>query len=170
MDEWMVYIIFKKHCNLLQVMFDQCRQLQIYLNLKKCIFVVPFGALIGHIIYKDGVCVDATKVTIIMNMSSPTSVKQLHSTLGHTGYYRWFIRNYLLITAPLEKLLKKAEHFLWTDECDTVFYTLKEKLVSALILVYPYWNKQFHVHIDASGITLGVILDQLGEGNLDHPI
>jgi hypothetical protein len=29
---------------------------------------------------------------------------------------------------------------------------------------------EFHVHIDASGIALGEILAQPGEGNLDHPI
>jgi hypothetical protein len=29
---------------------------------------------------------------------------------------------------------------------------------------------EFHVHIDASGISLGAILVQPSEGNLDHPI
>jgi hypothetical protein len=29
---------------------------------------------------------------------------------------------------------------------------------------------EFHVHIDASGISLGVVLVQPSEGNLDHPI
>jgi len=47
---------------------------------------------------------------------------------------------------------------------------LKEKIVSTPILVYPYWNKKFHVHIDASGITLGVVLAQSRERNMDHPI
>eukprot|EP00253_Pinus_taeda_P004862 PITA_04862 len=47
---------------------------------------------------------------------------------------------------------------------------LKEKLVSAPILVYLDWNKQFHVHIHASGIALGIVLVQPGKGDLDHPI
>lgn len=47
---------------------------------------------------------------------------------------------------------------------------LKEKLASTLILVYPDKNKGFHVHINSFGITLGAILAQPGEGNLDHPI
>jgi hypothetical protein len=38
------------------------------------------------------------------------------------------------------------------------------------ILVFPYWKKEFHVHIDASSIVLGVVLAQPGEGYLDHPI
>ena len=38
------------------------------------------------------------------------------------------------------------------------------------ILVFHDWNKEFHVHVDASSIALGVVLAQLGEGDLDHPI
>jgi hypothetical protein len=41
--------------------------------------------------------------------------------LGHTGYYRRFIRRYENITAPLENLLKKAEMFQWNPECDKAF-------------------------------------------------
>src|SRR5882757_9100745 len=43
-------------------------------------------------------------------------------------------------------------------------------MVTAPILVFPDWTKPFHVHVDASGIALGVVLTQPGEGDLDHPI
>ena len=46
----------------------------------------------------------------------------------------------------------------------------EEKIVTAPILVFPDWNKEFHVHVDASSISLGIILTQSGEGNIDHPI
>lgn len=80
---------------------------------------------------------DPAKVAVILNMPPPTSIKQWRSTLGCMGYYHRFIRNYALITTPLEKLLKKTEPFIWVVECDVAFDTLKEKLASALILVYP---------------------------------
>ena len=47
---------------------------------------------------------------------------------------------------------------------------LKEKMVTTSILVFLHWKKEFHVHVDASCITLGVVLTQEGEGELDHPI
>jgi hypothetical protein len=31
-------------------------------------------------------------------------------------------------------------------------------------------EKEFHVHVDASAIALGVVLTQPGEGDIDHPI
>jgi hypothetical protein len=43
-------------------------------------------------------------------------------------------------------------------------------MVTQPILVFPYWEKTFHVHVDASAITLGEILAQPGAGDLDHPI
>jgi hypothetical protein len=70
----------------------------------------------------------------------------------------------------MEKLLRKDTKFQWNDECQHGMDTLKEKMVIAPILVFPYWEKTLHVHVDASAITLGAILAQPGTGYLDHPI
>ena len=99
--------------------------------------------------------VDPTKIAIIVNLPAPNSVKQLRIVLGHTGYYRKFIKCYAIITAPMEKLLKKDVKFLWNEECQQSLDTLKEKMLTAPILVFPDWTKPFHVHVDASGIALG---------------
>jgi hypothetical protein len=90
--------------------------------------------------------------------------------LGHTGYYRKFIKGYAHITTPMEKLLKKDSKFQWTEECQQSFDTLKQKMVTVPILVFPDWSKEFNVHVDASSITLGAVLAQPGAGDIDHPI
>ena len=41
-------------------------------------------------------------------------------------------------------------------------------MVSAPILIFPDWVKVFHVHVDASGITLGTVLTRPEEGDIDH--
>ena len=61
--------------------------------------------------------VDPAKIAIIVNLPAPNSVKQLRIVLGHTGYYRKFIKGYAKITAPMEKLLKKDVKFIWNEEC-----------------------------------------------------
>lgn len=50
----------------------------------------------------------------------------------------------------MEKLLKKDIIFLWNQECQKMLDTLKENMVTSHILVFPDWNKEFHVHVDAS--------------------
>lgn len=43
-------------------------------------------------------------------------------------------------------------------------------MVSAPILIFLDCEKVFHVHVDASGIALGAILTEPGEGDIDHPV
>jgi hypothetical protein len=69
--------------------------------------------------------------------------------LGHTDYYMKFIKGYAQITEPMEKLLKKDTKFQWNEDCQQGLDTLKEKMVTTPILVFPYWEKTFHVHVDA---------------------
>ena len=75
--------------------------------------------------------VDPTKIPIIVNIPAPNSIKQLRTVLGHTGYYRKFIKGYAKITASMEKLLKKDVKFLWNEECQQSLDILKEKMVTA---------------------------------------
>jgi len=114
--------------------------------------------------------VDPVKIVVILNLEVPRSVKQLHATLGHTGYYRKFIKGYAEITAPMEKLLKKDVTFSWNEDYKKSLDLLKEKMVTSPILVFLDWKREFHVHVDASCIALGVVLKQAGGGELDHPI
>ena len=139
-------------------------------ELEEVYFCAPFGMLLGRIVFKKGLLVDPTKIALILSLPLPTNVKQLRVTLGHTGYYRKFIYGYVEITAPMERLLKKDAVFVWSQECRDSFEMLNAMMDSAPILVFPDWNKEFHVHVDASSIALGVVLTQIGEGDLDHSI
>jgi hypothetical protein len=100
------------------------------LNIQKCIFGAPFGILLGHIVHKKGFLVDPTKIAVIVNLPPPKSVHQLRETLGHIGYYIKFIKGYVQIIAPMEKLLKKDIIFQWNEECQQGLDTLKEKMVT----------------------------------------
>ena len=74
-DDWTVFGLLNNHIEQLRLIFDRCRKCQIALNLKKCIFISPFGILLGHIVCKQGLIVDPTKIAIIVNLPSSTSVK-----------------------------------------------------------------------------------------------
>jgi hypothetical protein len=69
----------------------------------------------------------------------------------------------------LEKLLNKYQDFSWMLENNQSFDTLKENLSTSPIFIYPNWQVEFHIHIDAFGIVLREILMQPSEGNLNHP-
>ena len=92
------------------------------------------------------------------------------TTLGNTQYHDKFIRNFSSIITPLEELLCKYAKYIWMQEFQQVLGTLKEKLMFAPILIFPEWSHMFHVYVDASLVSLGVVLAQPGEGELDYPI
>jgi hypothetical protein len=56
------------------------------------------------------------------------------------------------------------------EECQQSFDTLKQKMVTVPILVFPDWSKEFRVHVDASSIALGAVSSQPGAGDIDHPL
>lgn len=93
-DDLTVFGVLKDHVGCLRMMLSRCKQYQISLNLKKCIFGVPFGILLGHIVCRQGLMVDLVKIPIIVNLAPPGSAKQLMKTLGHIGYYIKFIKGY----------------------------------------------------------------------------
>lgn len=109
--------------------------------------------------------VDPSNIVVINNLELPRSVKQLYATLGHTGYYRKFIKSYAHITMHMEKLLKKDATFYWDEECQHNLDVMKEKIITVLILVFSDWKKEFHVHVDASCIALGAVMNMTVKDN-----
>jgi hypothetical protein len=110
-DDWTIFSLLKNHSEFLRLMLDKCRQCQISLNLKKCILFSPFGVFLGRIVCKKGLMVDPCKIAIIVDIPPPTSVRQLGTVMGHTRYYRKFIKGYAQIKKPMERLLKKYCQF-----------------------------------------------------------
>ena len=74
--------------------------------------MTPIGILLGHIVYKDSINVDFAKIKIILDLKPPINPKQVWVLLGHTGYYKKFIRHYSDMTYPLEELLKDDQEFI----------------------------------------------------------
>ena len=96
-----------------------------------------FGILLGNIVCKEGLLLDLAKITLILSLSPPTNVNVLREMLSHTGYYNKYIKGYVVIISPMEKLLKKDAAYEWTQECQGIFNTLKAKMAYAPILVFP---------------------------------
>ena len=111
LDDWIVYSLLKNHVEVLCLILERCRQCQISLNINKFIFGTPFGILLGYIVCKQGLLVDPAKIAVTFNLPPPKIVHQLRVTLGHTSYYRKFIKGYAQITAPMEKMLRNDTKF-----------------------------------------------------------
>nr|GEW90091.1 reverse transcriptase domain-containing protein [Tanacetum cinerariifolium] len=113
-----------------------------------------------HKILKFGIEVDRAKVDVIAKLPHPTTVKGVRSFLGHAGFYRRFIQDFLKIARPMTHLLEKKTPFVFSKECIDAFNTLKKKLTEAPILVVPNWNLPLELMCDASDYAIGAVLGQ----------
>ena len=80
--------------------------------------------------------------------------------MGLVGYYCKFVEGFSKIAAPLTRLTRKEEPFLWSEACQQSFDELKRRLTSALVLTLLSGQDGFAVYWDASWQGLGCVLMQ----------
>ena len=98
---------------------------------------------------ESGIQVNPDKVQTIKNYPVPNTLKKVRGFLGICNYYRSFVRGSSSIARPLNKLLNKNAPFIWHDECQVAFNTLKNALMSPPILAFPDFDMPFQLSTDA---------------------
>ncbi|KAK1668048.1 hypothetical protein QYE76_056207 [Lolium multiflorum] len=160
-DDILIYSKDKEeHAKHLKIVLQILREHQLYAKFSKCQFWLDSVEFLGHVITKEGIAVNPSKVQSVLEWKSPKNAKEIRGFLGMAGYYRRFIEGFSKIAGPMTKLLKKNTPFVWTDECETSFQTLKEKLTTAPVLAVPEPGKDYTVYCDASKNGLGCVLMQ----------
>ena len=127
----------------LTMVLKRCMETNLVLNWEKCHFMVREGIVLGHHISRKGIEVNRAKVEVIDKLLPPTSVKGVHSFLGYASFYRRFIRDFSKISKPLSNLLMQGAPFYFKDSRMKTFETLKNKFISASVIVVPDWGLLF---------------------------
>ncbi|CAG2257611.1 unnamed protein product [Mytilus edulis] len=78
-------------------------------------------------------------------------------------------RGFADLSRPLHKACDKGTKFIWTENCQLAFNSLKEALTTPPILVYPVTDKTFILDTDASNYAVGAVLSQEHDGR-EHVI
>ncbi len=137
------------------------RQHQLYAKLEKCEFPQFVGQPPRIHRQPSRVEMDNSKVQAVTEWPLPKTIKELQRFLGFANFYRRFIRNYSLITAPLTSLLRgKPTKLRWSPEAVKAFEKLKTSFTTAPILKYPDPELPFVLEVDASDCGIGAVLSQ----------
>jgi hypothetical protein len=118
-------LIFSKnpeeHEKHLEMVLQRLEQHKFYAQLKKCHFALPEIEFLGHMVSKEGICVDPRKVKIVQEWPKPANLSDLRSFLGLSNYFRRFVHAYSTIARPLHALTRKDVPWQWTVTCDKAF-------------------------------------------------
>ncbi|RDX73780.1 Retrovirus-related Pol polyprotein, partial [Mucuna pruriens] len=115
--------------------------------------------------------VDKAKVDVITSLPNPALVWDVHSFLGHAGFYRQFIRNFSKIVLPLSNLLQKDVDIVFDKACIEAFEELKTRLTITPTLQAPNWELPFELMCDTFNSALGAIIGQrVGVGKPSYVI
>ena len=172
LDDILVFTeTINQHYEALNEVLEKVAYAGLRINPEKCHVLKPEVKFLGHIINKEGVQTDPSKLEAIRSFKKPNCVKTLRSFLGICNYYRRFILGYAKKSRTLEELCGRNNNkLIWTDDCDRAFKDMKEALTSSPVLGFPDFEKEFILDTDASFDTIGAVLSQRDNNGYERVI
>ncbi|GJZ86641.1 putative reverse transcriptase domain-containing protein [Tanacetum coccineum] len=163
-DNILVYSKSKKeHEAHLREVLETLRKERLYAKFAKYEFWLQEIQFLGPVVNSEGIKADPAKIKAVMNWQTPKDVGEIRSFLGLAGYYRRFIQDFSKIASSLTKLTKKNTPFVWGEEQEEAFVTLRRRLCETPILVLSEGTEDMVVYSDASYSGLGCVLMQRGK-------
>lgn len=141
-------------------MLQRCKEINLTLNKDKCLFNQSEIQYIGHVISKNGVKPDPTKIEAILEMPPPTDKKGVERLLGTVNYLAKFVPNMSVINEPIRSLLRSDVLFIWEKPQQDAFEAIKDILSREPILTFFDVKKPVCVSVDASKCGLGAVITQ----------
>nr|GEX88959.1 putative reverse transcriptase domain-containing protein [Tanacetum cinerariifolium] len=122
----------------LKTILDLLKNEGLYAKFSKCEFWLKEVQFLGHVVNREGIHVDPSKVESVKNWKTPESPTEIRSFLGLAGYYR-------------------------RDKQEEALCILKEKLCDAPVLALLDRPNDFVVYCYASNQRFGCVLMQRGK-------
>ena len=150
-------------------LIEQLHIISTKINLKlapeKSFFMLLKVKFLGHEIGYNTITPIHSKITAIHKIPSPTGKVALMSFIGALNFYTNFIEKLHIDLKPFYDLLHENTPWIWTEDHERLFQTLKTSLTSNTELTIPNTKHPFFITVDASLIGLGAVLFQLNEQN-----
>jgi len=105
----------------LGLVFDRLRATRTKLNLKKCVFGVSTGKLLGFLVSHQGIEANPAKIKAIRAFMPPARIKDVQKLTGYLAALSRFISRLAERTLPFFKLLRKFGPFTWIEEAEQAF-------------------------------------------------
>ena len=171
MDDILIFTeTLDHHREVVKKVLELLEKNKLYLKPEKCEFEKEKIEYLGLIISHGRIEMDPVKIEGVSSWPIPENVKDAQSFLGFVNFYRRFIQDFAYIARPLHDLTKKEVAWSWTDKQQEAFDSLKKKVTSSPILIFPDDNKPYKLEADSSDYAIGAVLSQEGSDGKWHPV
>ncbi|GFW02167.1 retrovirus-related Pol polyprotein from transposon 17.6 [Trichonephila clavipes] len=160
----------------LKIIFEVAKKYGLEIKFKKCQFLKKKIEFLGHIVESGTIKPSPTKTLAVRKFPEPTTIKQVQSFLGLTGYFRKYIKDYSKIAKPLSDLTRKENLFVFFfcfffgTQQKEAFEKLKKIMSEGPILYLYKYGRKTELHTDACKQGYGAILLQEAEDGKLHPV
>jgi hypothetical protein len=141
--------------------FDNLRGINMKLNPVKCSFGFEEGKFLGHIVGKQSIKANPSKVQAVLDMKSPTTKKEVQSLNGKIAALKRFLPKSAERSLPFFKTLKNCvdkKDFRWTAEAEAAFLELKKHIASLPEVAAPEVGEVITVYLSAGAEAVSSVL------------
>ncbi|GFX45647.1 retrovirus-related Pol polyprotein from transposon 17.6 [Trichonephila clavipes] len=154
----------------LKIIFEVAKKYGLKIKFKKCQFLKKKIEFLGHIVESGTIKPSPTKALAVRKFPEPTTIKQVQSFLGLTGYFRKYIKDYSKIAKPLSDLTRKENLFVFGTQQKEAFEKLKKIMSEGPILHLYKYGRKTELHTDACKQGFGATLLQEADIGKLHPV
>ena len=151
---------FLEHLTILTKVLRRLEDAGFTVNPLKCEWAVTSTEYLGFFLTIDGLKPMPKKVEAIINVSRPSSTKEVRSFVGLVNYYKDMRPRRAHILAPLTELCSTRNKFKWNDNHESSFQQMKKLVSGDVLLRFPDHSKPFQIYTDASKYQLGATIKQ----------
>ncbi|XP_015965613.1 uncharacterized protein LOC107489376 [Arachis duranensis] len=139
------------------------------LNPLKCAFAIEAGKFLGFMITQRGVEANPEKCQAILQIKSPSYIKDVQRLAGRLTSLSCFLRASATKALPFFNLMKKGIAFEWTPACEEAVRHFKEILAAPPVLGKPKAGEPLYLYLAITGEALAAVLGR-EEGRTQQPI
>ena len=159
--------------SILGKVFQRFRENNLKIKPSKCHIGTGIISYLGYEISAGkGIQPGLAKTLTVRDFPELTSIKEFRAFIGLTSFFRRAIKDYSLLSGPLNKLVRKDSNYSTGRlpvEARKSFENLKSALISRPCLAPVNFNEHFIVTSDASEIHYASCLSQKGSDGIERP-
>ncbi|KRZ02829.1 Transposon Ty3-I Gag-Pol polyprotein, partial [Trichinella zimbabwensis] len=116
----------QEHTDRLERVLQRIAETGLKLNPQKCHLMRKTVRFLGHVLSENGMSTDEEKIRAVKEWPTPCFPSEVRQFLSLASYYRRFIKNFSMVSAPLNALLRKGSHWKWTADAEGIGAVLSQ--------------------------------------------